>query len=533
MINKEALNKRVALIVFSFITFLSILKPLFRVTSKVYLDYNEGWQAHFSKLLAQGEPLYQPLNSLFLNWYPPLSFYLPTFLGGDYIIAGRFISLFSLLMVALFIALIVYKVTQENFSPIFSSLLFLSFQGLFHTEYFAMNDPQWFAHAVMMGGFTLFIYKKDNLPFLILSIFIMITAGFIKHLLIPIPIAITLRLFFRERVVFVKWIIISITFLITAMVLSYLAYGSDFFIDLFRAPRTYNVGTIARIAEWLSPHFISITFSTLLIFSTLKHRADNLMVLLYLYLGIAFVWGAYTSGSGGVYYNSLFDFIIVLTIITSISLAKFDIYLNLYNRNSKLIVAILLFLPIIFHLPFKLYETKEYLLSLKDQQESVTSDVNFLKKFDDPVLVENLALSYWAEKQLAYTPVNMKEKIESGFIESSAVTDLIENKYFSVIQLDRLPTENYCFTGDVLNSIEQYYRKIKIKNSNLIWYIPKRSKLYDYLFYHFFYFFALRFAIIHFLVLNGKNHSCIYSIYISYYFEGVLGCPMLKLQELL
>lgn len=460
----------------SFVSLLSILKPLFRLTSKVYIDYNEGWQAHFSQLLSVGEPLYQPLTDFVCNWYPPLSFYFAPLLGIDYIIAGRFISLISIFIVAICIALIVRKVTNENFAPLFGALLFISSQGLFHTFYVGMNDPQWLAHAVMLMGFTLFFYKKENIYFLIISIILMISAGFIKHLLIPIPIAISLRLFFKDKKLFLRWIIISLFMLIIAMILSYLAHGVEFINDVFRSPRTYKLGAIARIAEWLSPHFISIAFSILLIFSTLKYRADNNMVLLYLYLGISFFWGAYASGGGGVYYNSMFDFLIALTIVTSIALAKFDIYVNLSNRNPKIIIGLIIFMPVFFHLPFKIYETKEFVANLEVEKSRVESDITFLKKFQDPVLTENLALSYWAGKQLAYTPVNMKEKIESGFFESSIVTDLLENRYYSIIQLDRPLAENYCFTGDVLKAIDKNYRLAKVKNSDLVWFIPKVKK---------------------------------------------------------
>lgn len=472
--NNESLNKRVAIFILSIVTLLSILKPIIRLTSRVYIDYNEGWQAHFSNLLATGQPLYQPLSDFILNWYPPISFYFPPLLGSDYIIVGRFISLVSLFIVTLCIGLIAKKITGENFASIVGALLFLATQGLFHTYYVGMNDPQWFAHAAMLTGFTLFVYKKDNLFILILSIFLMITAGFIKHLLIPLPLAITLRFFFKDKQLFFRWIIISVSFLIIAFILFYSIHGSEFFLDIFKAPRTHRIGTIARIAEWLYPHFVSITFSILLIFSTIKHRADNFMVLLFLYLGISFVWGAYTSGGGGVYYNCLFDFYIALALISAVAISKYDIYLNLSNRNPKLIVTLLLFIPLLLFLPFRLYETKEFAANLKGEKESVEQDIRFLKKFQDPVLVENLALSYWAEKQLAYTPVNMKEKIESGFIESSVVTDLLDNKYYSVIQLDRSLAENYCFTGDILSAINKNYRLVKVKNSNLLWYIPKK-----------------------------------------------------------
>lgn len=475
MLNKEALYKKIALGGLFFITFLTILKPLYRLTSKVYIDYNEGWMAHFSKILSSGEPLYQPLSDFILNWYPPISFYFISFIGGDFIITGRIIALTSIIIVAICIWLIVKRVSHENYAPTVGALLFLSTQALFHTYYFGMNDPQWFAHAVMLIGFVVFIYKRENIYFLIFSIFLMLLAGYIKHHLISLPIAILLRYFFKDKKFFIQWFIISFSLLIISFILFYLLHGSDFFMDIFRAPRTYRIGTVARAAEWLSPHSISIAFSILFIFSTWKHRADNLMILLFIYCGISFVWGLYTAGAGGVYYNCFFDFYISLTVIVAIALSKYEIYLNIPNRNPKIIVTLLLFLPVLISLPFKLYETKEYVLNFNNEKQKVKVDIAFLNKFSDPVLVENLALSYWADKQLAYSPITTKEKIESGFFESSKVTDLINNKFYSIIQLDRSLEENYRFTGDMLEAIGKNYRLIKVKNSDLYWYIPKNK----------------------------------------------------------
>ncbi len=59
------------------------------------LDPNEGWNAAHALRLLAGGPLYPPRESLMVNNYPPLSFYLVaalTTVAGDAVVAGRIIA---------------------------------------------------------------------------------------------------------------------------------------------------------------------------------------------------------------------------------------------------------------------------------------------------------------------------------------------------------------------------------------------------------------------------------------------------------
>src|SRR5471032_3023495 len=64
------------------------------------LDPNEGWNAAHALAAMAGGALYPPLQSLMVNNYPPLSFYIVGELGrltGDPVIAGRILSLIAFL----------------------------------------------------------------------------------------------------------------------------------------------------------------------------------------------------------------------------------------------------------------------------------------------------------------------------------------------------------------------------------------------------------------------------------------------------
>src|ERR1700736_4104517 len=66
------------------------------------LDPNEGWNAAHALAAMAGRALYPPPQSLMVNNYPPLSFYIVGALArltGDAVIAGRILALLSFLAV--------------------------------------------------------------------------------------------------------------------------------------------------------------------------------------------------------------------------------------------------------------------------------------------------------------------------------------------------------------------------------------------------------------------------------------------------
>src|SRR5882757_2792450 len=80
----------------------------------VPLDPNEGWNAAHALAAMAGHALYPHSDSLMVNNYPPLSFYLVGELGrltGDPIIAGRVLSLIAFLAACGGIALVLRHMT--------------------------------------------------------------------------------------------------------------------------------------------------------------------------------------------------------------------------------------------------------------------------------------------------------------------------------------------------------------------------------------------------------------------------------------
>jgi len=129
------------------------------------LDPNEGWNAYHAAAAMGAGPLYPGPQSFMINNYPPLSFYFVGALGGvfgDNIIAGRIVSLLSLVAVAFrhFFCRLPHglaRAGRHSSRPCSSSAGLLAF-----TDYVGMDDPQMLAHAIAMAGFLVLLREPPR-----------------------------------------------------------------------------------------------------------------------------------------------------------------------------------------------------------------------------------------------------------------------------------------------------------------------------------------------------------------------------------
>jgi len=456
-----------------------LIKPVARLPHQIFIDYNEGWMAYFSQYAIDQKPLYQPLNSFILNNYPPLSFYIcgaAGVLSGDIITAGRWIALFGLLLTAAMICLIIFRFSGSAYLSIIGGILFVGYMCVHHGNYVGMSDPQWIAHGLMMSGFALFLYKKENKALFFCSMLIMLLAGLTKHNLIAVPVAITLWLFMYDRRLFYQWIVSGFMLVTISLLIMYVAYGENFFADILMAPRTYRVGRIAKIGNWLMPSIIYISMALALYTMFFKDRDVQLILL---FSGISLVWGAFATGGGGVYYNTIFDFIISLFIAAFILAGRlpgfFKGKMN-WGRDSTILAVIFLLLPVLLAIPYELYFTKEFLKNRPGIEKQIKEDIAFVAKFPEPLMCENLALSYWAGKKFSFDFFTTGEKLKTGSMPEEKIINKLDNKEFSLIQLNDQKGTTYHLPDEVTKQIFENYAVIRQSKASGIFLIRRSNQ---------------------------------------------------------
>src|SRR5215470_11522832 len=86
--------------------------PVYRAFLNIEIENNEGWNAYFADAAMGKMPLYPSADQLITNNYPPLSFYIVGTVGrlvSDPVLAGRLLSLISVIAIATAIALSVRR----------------------------------------------------------------------------------------------------------------------------------------------------------------------------------------------------------------------------------------------------------------------------------------------------------------------------------------------------------------------------------------------------------------------------------------
>jgi hypothetical protein len=296
-----------------------LIEPLLTLTRHIPRDPNEGWNAFFAQIAIRGGELYPPPGGTIFNNYPPLSFYVVGGLGrlmGDNIFAGRTIALLSMVIIAGNI----YRWLRVSGSGIrvacLGSGLFAGLAATYARPYAGMNDPQYLAHAIMTTGLVVLWRGRQRARVIALGSVLVLAGGLTKHLLIPLPIAITWWLKRRSKSACVTWIVCSALLLGAAAALAAWLYGAAIFESLFSA-REYSLShamvQILRALKYFAP-MIGLSLLTVPLART-SERAHFAVT----YMLSAAVVAVIASGGVGVGINAFFDFAIAVSMCTALA----------------------------------------------------------------------------------------------------------------------------------------------------------------------------------------------------------------------
>jgi hypothetical protein len=408
---------------------------------QINIDYNEGWNAFHAARLYSGKPLYPDYDDLTANNYPPLSFVIVGAVGkfvGDYIIAGRFVALLSLMLVATTAGLCIYRTTGSRFAGGITSLSLFALASKVSVVYVAMNDPQWLAHAIAMCGFLLLITYRSNTAAIVASATLLVAAGFVKHNLLPMPIAIGFWLMVFYRRSFLIWVFAAVIALTAMFGITYSMFGENMLTGLFIAPRAYSTDRLMRLANlWLQSMLPSLIVGMFIVTALGRRRdAGDFAWLIVFYLVVSATFGLYTLGGEGVDINALFDLLIASSMAAGFVIKDFDSHAQGYGFKKWVPLAgvtVLLF-GLIVSVPDAARRTLHTLRELHVEVSQTAEDIKFISSHADPVMCEKLSLCYWAGREFAVDYFMTGQKMMTGSLDEGRLDDLIRQKHFSLIQ---------------------------------------------------------------------------------------------------
>ena len=158
--------------------------PVWRAGFPIEIAQNEGWNAYHADAAigaAGAAPLYPPTDTLIVNNYPPLSFYVVGALGkilGDALYVGRVLSLLAVVGLGALIGVMILELGGGAAGAAIGGLWFIAVMARSFTRFVGMNDPQLVAHVLMMGALLWLIGREARGQSAVPPILAMAVAGF-------------------------------------------------------------------------------------------------------------------------------------------------------------------------------------------------------------------------------------------------------------------------------------------------------------------------------------------------------------------
>ncbi len=309
---------------------LLLLCPLLRIPLHVPLNYNEGWNAYFDARasgLAAG-PLY-PSDGLVFDNYPPLSFHLVGALGrygtGDMIVAGRIVAAASLLASAALAGLCTARLGGNARGSLAAAGLLLLFAATVFRGYVAMGDPQWLAHALMLGGLAVLLHDPAATPIplgrVAVAALLVASGGFVKHSLVGLPLAATAWLALVRPRAAAAWLLAAAGAVAAGALATALLHGPHAFASVLGHRRVFQAARLAQALSGQAPLLPMLGVAALAWWGR-RRPSDPPMLFAALFVAASLPSGIVQRLGDGVNVNAHFETLTALCIAAGLAVSR-------------------------------------------------------------------------------------------------------------------------------------------------------------------------------------------------------------------
>ena len=436
---------------------LLLVAPVSTIPLHIPINYNEGWDAGLDTraINPSAGPLYPGPGSWVFNNYPPLGFFIVGAAGrwifGDMIIAGRTLSLLSLLAAAALAGYCTRKLGASTRAAIASAILILLFACSYYRSYVAMDDPQWMAHATMLAGLAMLLRRHGTTGLrtgetptlqIMAAALLMTTGGFIKHNLVALPLATTLFLLWLNPRAARAWCASAITALILGAGAMQARFGNAAFQDILHHRRIFRPILYRQAIPGLAPLLAAAIF----VAANLRRRTGgDATIFATLFILIATITGIIQRMGEGVYFNAHFETIIALCIATGLALTplsetplqwrlKKPAYLAKL-RFGPAAAAIFAASPVLGAMPFHLPKLWHDFATRHEIEAAWQPMIDRIHAANGPAACEMNSLCYWAGKPLTVDFFNITQNAIAGG-EREPFRNAAQNHGFAIIEDD-------------------------------------------------------------------------------------------------
>jgi hypothetical protein len=458
-------------------------------------NYNEGWNVYNTQRLIAHELIYDD-NYWRVNNYPIFSFLAVA--GVNYVIdnlllSGRIIALMSFVAVGVLAGAAIRRFGGDRVDAVFGGGCALGFCYLVAPAWVAVDDPQTFGEAIMLGGLVSYISKPPDRLTLLRTALLVVLGGFVKHNNLAIPLAITFDLSIRSPRWLPFWFACCAGLAAGCLGLTHLVAGGSF-IDHLLSPRLFEWhGARYHLAKYLRQS--EFPLSLIILFARAIFSSDRRVLASY---GIVSIISAtISSGFEGTSYNMFQDAAVFLAVAAGVMLhelrSRTIAGAPAHERVAKVALTLsplLLAQPILARTPqafAQIYHVSGLLDIDRRAEQSFLAEAEYISKKHGPAVCESLLLCYRAGQPFTIDPFNSRQFILAGRLDQDGLIRRIATKEFAVVQLRADicddPEASSChilhhrrkfsrFTDDVLYAVDRYYR-IAWRSQDGTFYVPK------------------------------------------------------------
>jgi hypothetical protein len=287
--------------------------PIWRVGFPIEIAPNEGWNAYHADAAMGAAPLYPPTDTLIVNNYPPLSFYVVGALAqvfGDALYVGRVLSLIAVVALGLLIAAMIRQLGARRAAAAIGGLWFVAVMARSFTRFVGMNDPQLVGHVLMMSALAWFMAREARGKSVVPPILAMAAAGFYKHNIAAVPLTALIWLAIKDWRRAVVPIAVGAGAAALGLMICIAIYGEVFLANLLTA-RAYRVmraiNGLGRL-QWILP---ALVLWGIWVAAERKSRAAHFTAL---FVAVAFIEYVVQWTGEAILDNAQFDLVIATAV---------------------------------------------------------------------------------------------------------------------------------------------------------------------------------------------------------------------------
>jgi hypothetical protein len=409
------------------------------IGAHVILNSTEGWDAvNTSRVFGPG-PLYPPPDSMFSDNYPPLSFLLAASLGkliGSEMVAGRILTLAGFLFVVGALPFIARRLGASLPAALFAASWFLATEAALGGGYIGAADPQWLGHAFSVAALLVYVGGEATPVRRLGVVGLAVAAGLVKIIYVAIPAAIAAHIILYAPRTLPRWIVSGLIVVAVVVLACLLTVGMPMVWSIVGLEYARTFSPPKMVAQFLTHLWLFAPALLAAILLLVLAWRDRRAVLVLLYVGAAWPPAIFFGGGNGTSNSVYFEPAIALALTVALLLTRLDLRKGV--AASLAAIAVLCWTPVAaFARAWP--DLRQFHATLPQQIADADREIAFLRAAPGPVLCDTLALCYWAGKPQNIDTWSLGYKIRKGIVPASRLTDLLDQGYFDVIQIEMAP----------------------------------------------------------------------------------------------